>query len=226
MLWRHRAEILLQSRIIYWQRRSLNYTSAKGAPVYVHGKIVLNWVDVREFRSAGSSAPPPNGDVPNCWTQLDSLAGPFLTPSRTTLNRTPDAVVFLHERRSPSGKRFLICVGIYADWKPPPVGGRGFVTADALASVAIEPASWTGKPSTKVRPNERSILRLIGSPNLVHKRVWAGQLDPDDASRFTIKYELNAVTDIIDGAVDDLGNVTLTPRKPPWNADSAGPLIF
>jgi hypothetical protein len=46
-------------------------------------------------------------------------------------------------------------------------------------------------------------------------RIYAGQVDPDDAAHFTIRYEMWGRSDVLDGRLDDNDNVTLTPRKSP-----------
>lgn len=48
-----------------------------------------------------------------------------------------------------------------------------------------------------------------------HIRIFAGQRDPNDPSRFTVRYQVWAQEDIIDGRMDDKGMITLTPRKMP-----------
>jgi hypothetical protein len=44
-------------------------------------------------------------------------------------------------------------------------------------------------------------------------RLYHGQPDPNDASAFTIDYDLNGTGGTIDGKLTASGNITLTPRN-------------
>ncbi len=46
-------------------------------------------------------------------------------------------------------------------------------------------------------------------------RVFAGQADPNDESKFTIRYQMWGKEDVLDGSLDDAGNVWLNARNPP-----------
>jgi hypothetical protein len=46
-------------------------------------------------------------------------------------------------------------------------------------------------------------------------RMYAGQIDPNDASHFTIRYEIWGQSDVLDGYLDDKDQVTLKPRQLP-----------
>jgi hypothetical protein len=48
-------------------------------------------------------------------------------------------------------------------------------------------------------------------------RIYAGQVDPADASHFTIRYEMWGQTDVLDGRLDNNDGITLRQRsQPPW----------
>ena len=80
---------------------------------------------------------------------------------------------------------------------------------------------WVVKPGTLFSPPQ-SIDQLPGSgvtvddPSLSPEpRFFFGQIDPNDPSRFTIRYRAFGQDDVVDGSIDDAGQVTLTQRKPP-----------
>ena len=47
------------------------------------------------------------------------------------------------------------------------------------------------------------------------ERVYAGQVDPNDPSHFTIRYQIWGQEDIVDGRLDNTGKLTLKQRNPP-----------
>lgn len=206
---RYHTELWRRSQIAYWERQCLRYSAAESVIAYDRIPTAPNRLAFANLPSAGAPFPPARGISPSCWTNFDSLAGPFFVPPGPNVNRTPDAVIFLHERTSPAGKRFLVCVGAYSAFS-----NVRAVAMDVLASVAIDCSSWTAPPATVHYPSFGKPLHVGGDPRTVAKRVFAGQIDPKDSSRFTIRYTLDGKADVIDGAVDDNGNVVLTSRNP------------
>ena len=98
------------------------------------------------------------------------------------------ASVFLHARSRPDGTVRLIRV---AD--EPLLGGPGLIC-------------WAMKPPTVFNPapNARStIIPFPAGPPGEHPRLYAGQPDPNDASRFTIKCEYSDHSAIIRGTLCD-----------------------
>lgn len=106
--------------------------------------------------------------------------------------------VFMHERISPAGHRRLVVVEslqFYPDWS-------------LLEAYPCVPA--TGMPKTRLQPGERKALQ---HPPM---KIFAGQIDPFDASHFTIDYELNGERGVIDGWLVNDREVNLEFRnKPP-----------
>jgi hypothetical protein len=128
-------------------------------------------------------------DFVPAWRDFYRLASP---PGRNT-----GAVLFLHKLRSPAGHERLVAVD-------------GFLSAGSahlrLASSVFTPATLFSRPQF-VTDNARYSLAEVGE--LQAERVFAGQLDPADASHFTILYETAAGTGVIDGWLKDDESVRL-----------------
>lgn len=151
---------------------------------------------------------------------------------------SPDLpVVFLHERTSPAGKRRLVVVHLL--WRQnlgaQSGGGVTVFTERRLLATALEPASLDAPPTRDVYETlnlhlaEDDTARLSGrqEPRSVrdgaNMTVFAGQADPNDASHFTIAYQLGDAGGMIDGWLHDDG-IQLKPRegKPiVWNGKLA-----
>jgi hypothetical protein len=57
---------------------------------------------------------------------------------------------------------------------------------------------------------------LLHAPKIPPRvRVYAGQIDPQDASHFTIRYEMWGQSDVLDGWLNDHDAVRLQQRNPP-----------
>lgn len=116
-------------------------------------------------------------------------------------------VVFVHER--------------YPEKSDEPLIASMTVTAsfDSRVSLAREIGFYaeTIKPRVFSRQSwegSRSVLKLNLSPADV-LRIFAGQPDANDRSRFTIRYELNGEPGTIDGQLIAEGNVRLSVRDGP-----------
>ncbi|MDQ3441781.1 MAG: hypothetical protein M3478_15675 [Planctomycetota bacterium] len=133
-------------------------------------------------------------------------------------------VVFLHERTSPGGKRLLVVVHLLADQRFSGSNAHGEIrieTRRRLLATTIEPGTPDAAP---VRRDSRELsLRLPPSDATVYAsprktirrgrsvRIFAGEVDPDDASHFTIRYDVGGTPGVIDGWLHDDG-VLLKPR--------------
>jgi len=129
-------------------------------------------------------------------------------PSIVAIYGPPDkaALLFLHERTTPSGERRLIYVMAWLDVL---LGThQQFMT---IGIYEIDPATWNKNPSQK----NVILTRIEGmfgpaDPNHIdyaspHKplRIFAGQADAKDHSHFTIEYEVASQKKILDGYFRD-----------------------
>jgi hypothetical protein len=125
-------------------------------------------------------------------------------------------IAFLHRLRSPGGNTRLVAV----DVRPTPKRDGPAELADVIGFGAqvIRPATPGG---------DRQHIQLRGQITLLEARVrkgdrfrlFAGQPDGTDPSRFTIRYTHNGTAGILDGSLRDDDLVVLAPRH---HAASAG----
>jgi hypothetical protein len=134
-------------------------------------------------------------------TQLDSL-GEIL----------PDEPLFVGVRKSPGGlERLVIIAPPYNGMRAGPQGASGDV------QVSLYPISATFGGNGLNRGvgscfaiGDRSIAdKAAGS---FYVRCYAGQADPADSSHFTIRYEIDKQSGIIDGYLLDDGSIKLGAR--------------
>jgi hypothetical protein len=144
--------------------------------------------------------------VPGCWSKFCPVAG-------------SEPILFLHERRSLAGHRRLVCVR-YAEDRDPPM------------TILVITPSLLGRSPTFSAPPPRMIFSgpaLFPGSRLVYPprtQIYAGQIDPQDQSRFTIRYAQWGQTDTFDGWLDDNDQVWIIRRmrptpKPASDADRA-----
>lgn len=116
------------------------------------------------------------------------------------------AVLFFHERTTPSGRRRLVYVSAWLDiWLS---SHQQFMT---VGLYEVDPATWNSNPL----PHKPHVIAIDGffsrgDPNQNdfgsdHKllRVFAGQADPKDPSHFTIDYESAGQRGTLDGYLRD-----------------------
>jgi hypothetical protein len=110
------------------------------------------------------------------------------------------AVVFLHGRTTPSGRQFLVIVEYV-------LGRSGH--GPHLAAMIIEPGGvtrWSRHNGPFVAMSDDGLFSGATPPKL-----YAGQADPNDPSRFTIRYQLGAEHGTLEGVVTDP-----PPTAPTW----------
>ncbi len=131
--------------------------------------------------------------------------------------RIPGATVFVQRLRSPVERHDRIVVVEY------------FGEGPAFLTTVIEPGSWTGRSPRSLRSgdgdtpqdrNERTRRVLwIGEPGV---RLFAGQPDSGDRSKFTIAYEIGPVRGTLHGRLNDDETVAFQPDTGMIVADSLG----
>lgn len=193
--WRWGPAALHRAQVVYWQGKCLRYVAPSN-------QAISKW------------------QAPACWTGLESLAsstspGAWGPPAKA-------AVAFLHERRSPSGTSYLVCIrfdsssgnGVFIH------GGLKLGVMEMYSNVAV-PATLTNLPVPVPQP-QRNPDRMPGSNDhrvVPTPQIFAGQPDPNDPSHFTIQYQMWGQSDTVDGYIDNNGIVTLTQRSPPTRRD-------
>ena len=138
--------------------------------------------------------------VPQCWRK-------FCSQWKVGL---PSGVIFLHERVSPAGRRRLVCLVYHPLWS---IHQTRFVEVDSCTSIVLIPATTT-KPPVYV---SQGMFAYSGPgpaypAGSLRTRAYAGQVDPVDASHFTVRYEMSGTSHILDGWLRDNDHVELKPR--------------
>jgi hypothetical protein len=206
-----------KSRMLYWQRLCLNYRPDDKAVVYEEepsaaGRLLAHSSDYTAYPLARHAPPGPRtpvnaaARVPACWSRFSALGG---IPAA---GRGPGAVVFLHERISPAGNRRLVMVRYFPE---PDTFTSGLIAGYNFDFEVLTPATLS-RPAAAAAPKAYPFDVRSGWPRhppLV--RVYAGQADAHDPSHFTIRYQIWAQEDVLDGKLDDQDNITLTARHPP-----------
>ena len=177
-----------QARILYWQHLCMRYTVPADAVVYEDGE---------DHHAAVH--------VPDCWRKLSGTIQQD--------NPAKGSILFLHELRTPQGRRFLAIIedNPYMDFP---------LTYDYPSRFAdvLSPASLLWGAALYVEdmdlPWGGSFSFHPRSP-AARTRIYAGQVDAADLSHFTIRYLKWGQEDILDGRLDNTGKITLQPRKPP-----------
>ncbi len=222
--WRFGPFCWHQTKLLYWQRQCMNFTLSPDTVVYEEDPIaaavllhVPNYSPYVLYRGEGSNNHPTIVQAaalfPSCWHTLGTFVG---QPIATHFSFGPGgggagAIIFLHERISPSGHRRLVCVHYAPDT---PTFVQSFIEGYNYDTSAGLPATWT-KPLTFAR--RLYVLGVLSGfprhPPLV--RTYAGQPDPNDPAHFTIRYQMWGQEDVLDGQLLDNDQVTLTPRHLP-----------
>jgi len=206
--------------ILYWQRQCMNYQPGPEQVIYEEeptaaAKLLAADPRFHPFSiSRGMDTPRPSpinaaAYFPRSFEKLESsVPGP---PFR--LFGKAGAMAFLHERISPAGHRRLVFVTYCPEQTTFTIN---LIQGYNCEAQAIQPGTITHPPAVLAKGWVIDVISTYPQtrPNL---RMYAGQIDPNDASHFTIRYEIWGQTDILDGRLDDQDNIMLTPRKlPEW----------
>jgi hypothetical protein len=117
-------------------------------------------------------------------------------------------ILFMHDRRKPSGETRLVVVRI-----PSPIKGIS-LTHFPLYVQLIHPAVALLPPRLVYGQTIHNPAPMPSPSEPHHDRYYAGQADPADASHFTITCEINGQPGLIDGWLRDDDSVLLEARKP------------
>jgi hypothetical protein len=134
-------------------------------------------------------------------------------------------VAFMGERTTKAGERRLVCVGIAMELRPEATASRygmnrwlqawsfeigSLASADQTAPMGqMVIDSGAPRPPGETDPLAGDLRKPYNPPFPL--RLYAGQPDPNDASRFTIPYALVGHRGVITGTLNDDGSILLTP---------------
>jgi hypothetical protein len=206
----YRKSIAQRGRLLYWQRKCLRYTAAPDQVVYEEDQYKPSPLLKRPGYDGWPVPLPPNAGAPNrpLPRAVATLSAPPVAPYLTAAGLPPvwlvpprGATVFLHERISKSGHRRLVLI------TRPPAHDRPFMYAFGLQPLVITLAGLTGGVRHHIPPPVAySWLDDLTRPPTAGLRFYAVQPDPDDAARFTIRYDLSGGSGEIEGRLKDDGS--------------------
>jgi hypothetical protein len=142
------------------------------------------------------------------------------------------ATVFLGEMKTPAGKRRLVHVSLDAGqsilfYNPQSDRRKYELETRRTIRVAVFDPGKTGSPvqtalAVHERPEDKTVIPprpeedTAPAPRTVRLklpwRVFAGQLDPGDASHLIIRYDIDGKPGMIDGRLNDGDRLMLLPR--------------
>jgi hypothetical protein len=185
-----------RASVLYWQRQCMRYTAPGEWVAYesdpVAGAALRSADPHYQFAPLAGRPRKPmaTGYLPECWTRFVQANPGFPTAS--------GPILFLHELRTPSGRSRLVAVAGAFD----PLTLPQFINGYDVGGEVIEPATWTTPSQNRTGGMFISVLTDL-RPEPPHLRVYAGQPDPADPSHFTIRYEVEGVTHVVDGWLRD-----------------------
>ncbi len=112
------------------------------------------------------------------------------------------AILFLHECRSADGNRFIVELERTAGLDKSALFVHGY---DIFLEV-FRPATATRAAAVIFDGFPFSVRDSHFHPDI---RIYAGQVDPSDASHFTIRYQVGSKVGTLDGRVDNTGRLSL-----------------
>jgi hypothetical protein len=201
-----------QAQILYVQRQMMNYTLPTDHVVYESDPIaateLLKRKDYEILRSVMTS---------------HHIAGwsPAIVRRAVVTGVLPwgtGATIFMHERTAPNGNRRLVIVTT-----------NDFFDTYPLDPYVIKPATWQESPQIaplvvgyyiRFKPffltanvSNESIINSkhtgFGIPGITSTRIFAGQPDHNDASRFSIRFICEGREGLVEGQLGDDNSVML-----------------
>ena len=217
--WRYGPRAWQRVRLLDAQHRCLAYSPPADLVAYESATPQASallarpgYVVLPTFGAAGPG--PVAGYRPPPLTDLEARIGGALTGG-------PCAVLFMHELRDGAGDRRLVIV--FRDARS--IGPLFEVFG--ISVLVMNPATFR----TELRPTPKAIVKgwVYNGPgwNLPagDLRFYAGQIDPNDAAHFTIRYKMESQEGIVDGRLNATGDdvdikVISGPAAPPsaWSS--------
>ena len=175
-----------QYRLLVWQHRAMTFVDPPGKVVY------------EEDPSASAKLLAGGGyeRIPYAGT----FAGTDWNP---VMRVTPDGqrVIFLHGLIDPAGRKYLVCFA-YHNLNAEEFGnGRiARLTWDLEKPAGLLPGCGGRSRLFNLSQSQYDLAQGLNSGDRV--RIFGGQPDPTDPSRFTIPYEINDVPGVIEGQLN------------------------
>ena len=189
--------------VVYHQHQCLSYTAPADQVVFDTdpGRIAKLASDSNYIVAGGMASRRRLTNWDSYLARFRSLMG-LARPAN-------NPILFMHERKSPNGTVRLVVVERTAGLSEPAY----FILGFDVDGLAIEPGTITRPPHWQPFGWDIDVIYNPGPHRDI--RIYAGQVDPADASHFTIRYESGGKTNIADGNLGDDGEVHLAARPLP-----------
>jgi hypothetical protein len=182
-------------QVLWWQRQCLAYVAPADQVVYDDGPAALQLLSgagMTRSRTVGSSRTMVAARTVKCWDGLKQ----FVPTGKS------GALLYLHRGRNASGAERLIVVEF---------NYRHYYQLD-FDCWDLSPANPVTALGLRSNADTFPMPFDAGDKPL---RFYAGQPDPNDPTRFTIRYDLDGKTGTIEGCVNDSGSVSLVAKDGP-----------
>lgn len=190
LVWTRGPAVYDRAMLLYWQRQCMTYTAPADQVVYDNSPDGRQTLLARGGKPLGQTPTSGVGRVPGA-------AAEFL--ARTDFNwfYPSEGVLFLHGLTSPGGQRRLIMITVSEDDAP------SVYLPNAITAYTIDPYGWSKTGGIGLREVRTGVVTKPA--NL---QIYAGQVDPNDPSHFTIRFK-RTEAGMIDGRLTDDGVVHL-----------------
>lgn len=193
---------LLRAELLYWQYRCLNYSVPPDEIIYDSGGTTGS-------SPSGTASQNETLQIAYPWDRYYALLSPPGFKSKGTL--------FLHERTSSNGTRYLVAVDL-SHW----VIDNDKALVRFFARTLKVP-SLTSIPEEDGQSGGWVISNINNSGSPPRIRIFAGQVDPEDDRRFTIRLELENQVEIVDGWIQDNGDCDFDQRSETGSSTQPSP---
>ena len=138
----------------------------------------------------------------NDFIRLDAQPAGYVPPPLSRLGTKWVCIAYLHACRLPDGEQRLGVLGIQV-FQRGPDGGRVL----ELYGTGKTPASWQPGSTVQGSAGRKASIPLLPRHRF---RLYAGQPNPQDGSRFTMRYELDGRGGTIEGRLAPDGTIDCT----------------
>lgn len=193
--WRSAPAIRDRVNLLHAQRRCLTYAAPADRVVFSNHREELDALrDADAAYRVGHQRASPDGGIDAfsyAWYSVDAWRA-------LPAGRWEPGPAFLHGRRTPGGERRLVALELSV------IGDQLIIYCRSFKPASLSDEGDVARRTPRSAPGVYRILRM-GEP----VRLFAGQPDANDASRFTVRCESRNESATIRGQVHDDGRVSL-----------------
>ena len=192
----------------YWEHRVEEYTAPSDRIIYEEDPAgwpaLLSQSDYKNMSAYSSPG----------WNSFVAYsAQPVKRLADVTGLRLGNLALFAHSRRTPEGRNCLVVVSMAVNAMRPNAQGAtpdNQVRFFGLCTSVLDGSKFhEAMPSPWIAP--QSVAENRQAP--LYARIYAGQIDPNDATHFTIPFEIGDYSDVLDGYLRNDETVILRPHK-------------